>query len=174
MTPPARQTLSALGLFAIIALLLWASVSTGFAIWESQSRLVALSDEAKALEVRAHKIASLGPRASERASPFFQAPTITVAGAMLQQRVENEVAQVGGRLASSEVEIGGRGQESRIGLRAELTIGQTAMQRLLFNLETGRPYLFIESFEARAPDKSDGPAEMRVALTLSGQIGERK
>jgi hypothetical protein len=57
-----------------------------------------------------------------------------------------------------------------------LTISEPDMQALLYDLETGRPYLFVDAFEARAPEATSEPGAgaMRVSLTVSGQWSEAK
>ena len=173
MTATARQNLSLVGFLAIVVLLFGGAASAFVSLWDAHASLNAAADEAQALEMRAQKLA---PRAKgeDRRSLFLDAPTITLAGANLQQLVENAVAASGGRLASSQVEVGARGDEKRVSLQAELTIAQADMQKLIFDLETGRPYLFIESFEAKSAEKADVASAMHVALTLSGQWGGPK
>lgn len=165
-----RQNLSAIGFFAIVAALLGGAASSAVGLRDQQAEVASLTEQAQALEARMRRI---GPNKAAGAddSPFVDAATITLAGAALQQRVENAVAAVGGHLVSSKVEVGGRGAEKRVALEAELTVAQPDMQKLLYDLETGRPYLFAETFEARAPEKSDAqaPGDMRVTLTLTGQ-----
>jgi general secretion pathway protein M len=168
VTQIARQSLSALGFLAVVALLFAGAASTALALWDARANLATLGDADQALKARAQKV---GPRkeVTGQASPFLDTPTITLAGAMLQQRVESAIAAAGGKLASSQVEVGGRGNEKRVGLQAELTIAQSGMQSLLFDLEAGAPCLFVESLEAHAPEKIETGGDMRVALTVSGQ-----
>ncbi len=165
-----RQSLSAAGFFALVAALLGGAASTAVELRDRQAEVASLTEQAQALDARVRRIGP-GKAGGPVDSPFVDAATITLAGAVLQQRIEAAVTAAGGHLVSSKVEVGGRGAEKRVGLEAELTIGQSDMQKLLYDLETGRPYLFVEAFEARAPEKGDGQAagDMRVSLNLSGQ-----
>lgn len=170
----ARQSLSALGLFGLVALLAGAAVSVALDLRDAQVNVARLDEQAQALDARARNVA---PRKdAAKVSPFVDAPSVTLAGAALQQRVETAVAAAQGRLASAKVEVGGRADPRRVALEAELTIAQPDMQKLLYDLETGRPYLFVDSFEARGPEKVDvrAPTDMRVSLTLSGEWGGPK
>ena len=175
MNLAARQSFSALGLFGLIALLLGAAVSVALDLREAAANVAALDEQARALEARTRNVA---PRkgAEAAASPFVDAPSVTLAGAALQQRVEAAVAAAHGRLASSKVDVGGRTDARRVALEAELTVAQPDMQKLLYDLETGQPYVFVVSFEARAPEKFDAqaPADMRVSLTVAGEWGGAK
>ncbi len=166
----AAAALSALGVAAIVALALGGAASTALELRERQGEVALLRDQAEAFQAREKRFA---PRAGRDLSvaPFFEARTITQAGAALQQRLEAAVAAAHGRLISSKVEVAPRGDERRINLLGELTVGEDAMQALLFDLETARPYLFIDAFEVRAPQAVNDPGggAMRVSMSLSGQ-----
>jgi general secretion pathway protein M len=166
----ARRALSALGVAAIVALALAGAVSTGLSLRDARAEVAVLSEQDAALQAREQRLA---PRPGRDASvaPFFEARTITQAGAALQQRLEAAVAAAHGRLISSKVEVAPRDDERRINLAVELTIAEPDMQALLFDLEAGRPYLFVDAFEARATQEAGEPGggAMRVALSVSGE-----
>jgi general secretion pathway protein M len=53
---------------------------------------------------------------------------------------------------------------------ASCEIEQAAMQRLLYDLEAGMPFLFIEQFVAQSPQTQAQPnSRMRLLLAVSGQ-----
>jgi len=175
MNVAARRAASALGLIAVVALLIGGAAATALALKEQQANVDSLTEQSAALEARAKRLTPRSGR-DPSASRFFEARTITLAGAAVQQRLESAVSAARGRLASSKVEVGPRGDERRLGLTAELTIAQPDLQALLFDLETGRPYLFVDSIEARAPEAGEGADReaMRVSMTVSGQWGGPK
>jgi general secretion pathway protein M len=174
MSPLARQGLSAAGLFAIVFLLGGGAILTGLALRDEQADVAALTAQEQSLEAHAHRVAP-NKQTDFATSPFVTASTITQAGAMLQQRVESAVAAAGGALASSRVDVGASGDKKRLALEADLTIAQPQMQKLLYELETGQPYLFVDAFEARM---SEGDAQngghAHVSLTISGEWGGPK
>jgi general secretion pathway protein M len=105
-------------------------------------------------------------------SPFLEGPTVTVAGAALLQRVAAAVNRVGGNILSSHVEL--EGMQSRVGfvvVTASCELEQPALQQLLYDLEAGMPYLFVDQLVAQAPTASVGSQQgrMRVLLTVYGQ-----
>lgn len=167
MSMPTRQALSLMAWLALVALLFGSAASTALGLWDAHANVAALTDEIRAMQARAGRLA---PRRGANVDQplLLVAPTITLAGAILQQRVESAVATAGGRVTSSQVELGAR-EKDRVSLRTELTIGQEDLQKLLFSLETGRPALFVELFEGRTAEKLEPGAELRVNLTLSGQ-----
>jgi general secretion pathway protein M len=171
MNVAARRALSAFGALAAIALALAAAASTALALRQTQGEVALLRAQAQALEARAQR-ASPRRAADPNASPFFRASSITQAGAALQQRMEAAIAAAHGRLISSKVEVASGADRSRISLTAEMTLAAGDMQALLFDLETGRPYLFVNAFEARAQEGAATGA-LRVSLAVSGQWSPR-
>ena len=101
--------------------------------------------------------------------------TITIAGAALQERVESAVKKAGGNVLSSQIDLQGpRSAEGFVGLTESIEIGQAALQPLLYDLEAGMPYLFVENLAIQAP-QAFGEAEgtpMRVLMQVSGQWQE--
>ncbi len=168
----ARRALSALGLCAAVALALGAAAATALALRQAQGDVALLGAEAQALQARETRLGR-GRGGDRNAAPFFQARSITLAGAALQQRIEAAISAAHGRLISSKVDVAPRGGANRIDLSAELTIAENDMQALLFDLETGRPYLFVDAFEARAPEGA-GTQGLRVSLSVSGQWSRSK
>ncbi len=107
--------------------------------------------------------------------PFLSGKTITIAGAALQERVEAAVKKAGGNVLSSQIDLEGpRAAEGFVGLTESLEIDQASLQPLLYDLEAGMPYLFVENLAIQAP-QAFGEAEgtpMRVLLGVSGQWQE--
>ena len=169
MNAAARRALSALGVAAVVALALAGAASTALSMRDARADVAVLSEQDAALQAREKRLAP-PPGRDSGVAPFFEARTITQAGAALQQRLEAAVAAAHGRLISSKVEVAPRDDERRINLSAELTIAEPDMQALLFDLETGRPYLFVDAFEARTAQEAaeSGGGAMRVALSVSG------
>lgn len=134
----------------------------------------ALGQRLADLDARARAKASNGAAdaATSAGSPFLEAPTVTLAGAALQQRIESAVAKAGGVLLSEQVDLdGANAKDGFINLTANLEIAQPALQPLLYDLEAGMPYLFIETLDAQSPlafgEAEDG--RMRVTIALTGK-----
>jgi general secretion pathway protein M len=171
----ARFPLVAAALY--IALLL----AFGWAIWggiadifEHRAALAAASDILDQLQGH-RSVASKGAAAGEGAptgSPFLEGPTLTVAGAALLQRMAGAVTKVGGNVLSSQVELQGtQSKAGMIGVIASCEVDQPALQRLLYDLEAGMPFLFVEQLVVQAPAASATATEarMRVLLSIYGQ-----
>ncbi len=105
-------------------------------------------------------------------SPFLEGETVTVAGAALLQRVADAVTRVGGNVLSSQVDVKEAQQKSGlISMVASLEIAQPDLQKLLYDVEAGMPYLFVDQLAVSAPEtvtRGEG-GRLRVVLGVSGQ-----
>ena len=102
-------------------------------------------------------------------SPFLEGQTLTVAGAALLQRVADAVTKVGGNVLSSQVDVQGvQAKDGYVSVLASCEVEQAAMQRLLYDLEAGMPFLFIEQFVAQSPQTDAGAAEQPHAPAARG------
>ena len=105
-------------------------------------------------------------------SAFLEGATVTIAGAALIQRVAGAVTKFGGNVLSTQVEL--KGTQSKPGflsILASCEIDQVGLQRLLYDLEAGMPFLFIDQLVVDAPSSlsSSGSGKLRVLLAVSGQ-----
>ena len=107
------------------------------------------------------------------ADPFLEGPTLTVASAALQQWVNAAIVGVGGAVQSSQVDITTGGKDGIVSLLINFELDQPALQKLLFNLETGSPLLFIDQIDVQTPQSGlasdDRAGLLRVSLDLSGR-----
>ena len=103
-------------------------------------------------------------------SAFLEGATVTVAGAALLQRVAGAVTKLGGNVLSSQLDL--QGTQSRAGfvsMVASCEIDQPALQPLIYDLEAGMPFLFVEQLAVQAPTSSSGEGKLRILLAVSGQ-----
>jgi general secretion pathway protein M len=105
-------------------------------------------------------------------SAFLEGATVTIAGAALIQRVAGSVTKFGGNVLSSQVEL--KGTQSKAGylsILASCEIDQVGLQQLLYDLEAGMPFLFIDQLVVQAPStlSSSGNGKLRILLAVSGQ-----
>lgn len=108
-------------------------------------------------------------------SPFLEGPTVEVAGAALQQRVVSAVKSAGGHVLSSQIDLqGSETKQGFVSLSANCEIDQGSLQQLLYELESGMPFLFIDRLVIQMPQSDRGiggteTARMRVQIDISGQ-----
>jgi len=155
---------------AVIAWLALASLAGDYADYRAAADLL------DRLEGRKPSTGPSGLASGMSGSPFLEGPTVEVAGAALQQRVVAAVRDVGGNVLSSQVDLqGSQAKQGYVSLSANCEVGQSALQRLLYDLESGMPFLFIDQLVIQMPQSGGGTgvemetARMRVQIDISGQ-----
>ena len=167
-----RQALSALVYTVAVFGLAGYAVSATWSVVAARADVGALSERLAALKAHTHGAAGGAGANAADASPFLHEATVTLAGAALQQRIEQAVAKAGGSLQSDEEQLDSLGdKDGFIRLTANFDLTQAGLQPLLYDLEAGMPYLFVELLDIQSPEAS-GEAEagpMHVALTVSSK-----
>lgn len=111
-------------------------------------------------------------------SPFLEGPTVTVAGAALAERLAAAAGRAGGRIASSRVELGASPLgPGFIAVAATIDIAQEDLQNLLYDIEAGQPFLFVDPLVVQAQGGMAAEADsveiaegrMQVTLTVHGR-----
>ncbi|QQN67411.1 type II secretion system protein M [Bradyrhizobium diazoefficiens] len=107
-------------------------------------------------------------------TPFLEGPTVTVAGANLLQRVAAAVGNVGGSVQSSQVDVtGAQLKDGFVGLVVSCELEQPALQKVLYDLEAGMPFLFVDQLDVQVPQTTAlseaSTGRVRVILGVSGQ-----
>lgn len=150
-----------------------------FAIWvaladiaERRQAVAAAADMLARLEGRAPVSYADGGTATgpvPTGSPFLEGQTVTVAGAALLQRVATAVTRVGGNVLSSQVELQGTlSKDGYVSLIASCEMDQASLQALLYDIEAGMPFLFVDQLVAQAPVAASEGGRTRVLLAVSG------
>ena len=120
------------------------------------------------------KIPAPGGRPRDAAMPsgsaFLEGATVTVAGAALLQRVAGAVTKFGGNVLSSQLDVQGtHAKAGFVSMIASCELDQPALQPLIYDLEAGMPFLFIDQLAVQAPTTSTGEGKLRILLAVSGQ-----
>jgi general secretion pathway protein M len=100
-------------------------------------------------------------------SSFLEGQTMTLASAALLQRVTGAVSQAEGSIISTEVEPYTRQpKDGTLKATANFEIQQSGLQKLLYDLEAGMPFLFVDQLVVVVAPNED--RRVRVLLTVSG------
>ena len=115
-----------------------------------------------------------GGRPADAAMPsgsaFLEGATVTVAGAALLQRVAGAVTKFGGNVLSSQLDVQGtHAKAGFVSMIASCELDQPALQPLIYDLEAGMPFLFIDQLAVQVPTTSSGEGKLRILLAVSGQ-----
>ena len=105
-------------------------------------------------------------------SAYLEGATVTIAGATLLQRVAGAVAKFGGNVLSTQLDL--QGPQTRAGflsMIASCEIEQAQLQPLLYDLEAGMPFLFVDQLVIQTPlaESGSGSGKLRILLAVSGQ-----
>jgi general secretion pathway protein M len=167
--------LVAVALYGAVVILL------GFATWTALAdiyeRQVALSRIQTVLDdMEGRKTAPGGPRTPSASvpagSPFVEGGTVTVAGAAILQRVAAAVTRYGGNMLSSQVGLEGpQSKTGMISVTVTTELREPQLQELLYDLESGMPFLFVDQLVVQMPQAATGTdgGRLRVLLGVSGQ-----
>jgi general secretion pathway protein M len=168
----------------LIAVVLYVAVAGGLIalasvsvldILNHQRTLAQTSDLLDQLRGRSARGGGTSSQAAERpGTPFLEGPTVTVAGAALLQRVAAAVGNVGGTIQSSQVDVlGTQAKDGFVGLVVSCEMEQASLQKMLYDLEVGMPFLFIDQLDVQVPQTTtvndSGTGRIRVVLGVSGQ-----
>jgi general secretion pathway protein M len=171
----ARYPAVAAGGYVVLVLLLVFFACYAVADLYDQNQAVSAANDLLAQLDRSRPASASGVAASgdmPQGSPFLEGQTVTVAGAALLQRVASAVTRVGGNVLSSQVDVQGiQSNSGLVTLTASCEVTQEDLQKLLYDLEAGMPYLFVDQLAVQAPDtlsRSEG-GRLRIVLGVSGQ-----
>jgi general secretion pathway protein M len=166
---------------ALIGLLTVATVELAD-IAEHHSNLAAAAEILSRLEGRTPQrshAADLKDASAVSGTPFVEGATVTVAGAALLQRLAGAVTRVGGNILSSQVDLQGPlSKQGFVVATASCEVEQPALQKLLYDIEAGTPFLFIDELVVQAPTVTaatpaaaagDAPGKLRVLISVSSQ-----
>jgi general secretion pathway protein M len=140
-----------------------------------QRALAQTSDLLDQLRGRVPRVGNATSLADEHpGTPFLEGPTVTVAGATLLQRVATAVGNVGGTVQSSQVDVlGTEAKDGFVGLVVSCEMEQAALQKVLYDLEAGMPFLFVDQLDVQVPQTTatndSGAGLVRIVLGVSGQ-----
>lgn len=168
----ARFPLAAVATYlGLVVLFTFITVSTVFDVLQSRAAAASDAEMLQALESRPPVRPSARSGISVPAgSPFLEGQTVSVAGATLLQRVLAATKRVNGNTRSSQVEL--QGPQSKAGFVSatfNIEVAPASLLPLLYDLEAGMPFLFVDSLVIQAPSGTTDRGNLRMVLGVSGQ-----
>jgi general secretion pathway protein M len=155
----------------IVIALLFTVVTSIADLIERRGEVAATATMLEQLE--GHRTAATAPgEAMPPGSAYLEGATVTVAGAALLQRVASAVTKSGGNVLSTQLDV--QSPSSKPGflsMIASFELDQSQLQQLLYDIEAGMPFLFIDQLVVQSATSADGapPGRLRVLLGVSGQ-----
>ncbi|HSV25763.1 MAG TPA: type II secretion system protein GspM [Xanthobacteraceae bacterium] len=168
---PAGAALLYAGLVMVFAITAWTTVA------EIVARRDAVAASANILtQLESRKPAAPGPakdgNPAVEGSPLLEGTTVTIGGANLLQRVAGSVAKLGGNILYTQVDLQGtRSKDGFVSVTVSCEVEQPLLQELLYDLESGMPFLFVDQLVAQGPAVPGATPEgkLRVLISVSGQ-----
>jgi general secretion pathway protein M len=141
-------------------------------ILQRRDAAVAASEVLQTLETRdlTRPLAARTDVSVPAGSPFLQGASASVAGATLLQRVLAATKRVNGNTTSSQVDL--QGPLSKTGFVTatfSLEIDPASLEPLLYDIEAGMPFLFVDNLVVQAPSGSAEGGKLRLVLGVSAQ-----
>jgi general secretion pathway protein M len=162
-----------LGYAALIAPLLEAWREARGAIADAQGALLRMADAPESLAARRQMLADLQQR-QRAAEGLLQGDSETLIAAQLQNRIKTLVDAAQGEVTSMQVlQTRNDGGFRKIAVRGQVLVGLPGLQKVLYELEAGVPYLFLDNVEIRVQQspsrvrdepKRDPPHDVRFDL----------
>jgi general secretion pathway protein M len=170
----ASPMLAAAVYVGLVVMLLFTVVTSLLDITGQRAEVAATSAMLEQLE--GHRAVAAGGAPGDITMPsgsaYLEGATVTVAGATLLQRVAGAVVKLGGSVLSTQLDL--QGSPSKTGflsMIASCEIDQPQLQQLLYDLEAGMPFLFVDQLVVQTPltASGSGGGKLRILLTVSGQ-----
>jgi general secretion pathway protein M len=157
----------------VVVLLLFTVVTSIADLIDQRSELAASATMLEQLEgSRTPKPGAAGDVAMPSGSAYLEGATVTIAGATLLQRVASAVVKYGGDVLSTQLDVQSTaGKPGFLSMIASCEIEQPQLQQLLYDLEAGMPFLFVDQLVVQTPTTASGSqsGKLRVLLAVSGQ-----
>ena len=94
---------------------------------------------------------------------------MTTASATLLQRITSIITKAGGAVISSEmVQRDAQSKDGYVTAIANCELEQEALQKVLYEIEAGMPFLFIDQLQIRVPLETGQAGRPRVLLGVAG------
>lgn len=160
--------------YAVLVLVLIAATALPLkGVLDQRAAVASLGDTLMRLNSRSPAAAhpeTAGDTAME-GSASLEGSTVTIAGAALLQRVVGAVNRHGGSVSSSQLDLQGtQAKDGFISVVANFDVEQPALQQVVYDLEAGMPFLFVDELVVQGPSPAaTSGGKLHVLVSVSGQ-----
>jgi general secretion pathway protein M len=169
---PAGASILYLGVVVAFGIIAWTTVAE---ILQRRDAVAATAAVLNQLEGRTPTVArgrGKEPDAVNIGSPLLDGATVTVGGANLLQRVAASITRLGGNILYTQVDLEGpQSKDGFVSVTVNCELEQPALQQLLYDLEAGMPFLFVDQLVAQGPAAAAATplGKLRLVISVSGQ-----
>ena len=169
----ASPTVAALAYAVLVATLGASVVFSAKGLLDRRAAVDAARDTASRITARGPAVAgTVNPDGTSTATYFLEGATVTIAGAALLQHVVATVTRLGANVVSSQVDLEGtQSKDGFLTATVNCDMDQPALQQVVYEIESGMPFLFIDQLDVKVAGGTASPASgrLRVQLSVSGQ-----
>lgn len=169
---PAGAAILYFGAVMVFTITAWTTIGE---ILQRRDAVAATAAVLSQLERRTPAVPHGGGKAADlvtTGSPLLDGGTVTIGGANLLQRVAASITRLGGNIVYTQVDLEGpQAKDGFVGVTVSCEVEQPALQQLLYDLEAGMPFLFVDQLVAQGPSVPGMTPEgkLRVLIAVSGQ-----
>jgi len=101
-------------------------------------------------------------------TPSLEGQTLTTASATLLQRITSIITKAGGTVISSEMVVrDAQSKDGYVTAIANCELEQESLQKVIYEIEAGMPFLFIDQLQIRVPETGQA-GRLRVLFGVAG------
>jgi general secretion pathway protein M len=159
------------GLFVLLLFMVISAIADVFSQYGDLAAARSMLEQLDGRRPRAGQ-GGVGVQTMPSGSAYLEGASVTVAGAALLQRVAAAVVKFGGNVLSTQLDVQGTpGRPGYLSMIASCEIEQAQLQQVLYDLEAGMPFLFVDQLVVQTPlgGSSSEAGKLRVLLAVSGQ-----
>jgi general secretion pathway protein M len=169
-----RRDLGLVASYALAILLLsTVSIYSIAGIW---ARHQSVSEARAVLSKFERRPSAAGEGRADAARAFLEDETVTLAGAVLLRRVKDAFSERGAKMISSQLDLPTDASDHNVRAQVSYEIAQPQLQKLLYDLEAGMPFLFVDQLVAEPVRGGSGTSSdvLRLTMRISGVWKERR
>ena len=169
---PAGATILYAGVVMVFCITAWTTVAEIFQRREAVAATAATLSQLEGRTPAAPRGRGKDADTVAAGSPLLDGATVTVGGANLLQRVAASITRLGGNILYTQVDLEGpQAKDGFVSVTVNCELEQPKLQQLLYDLEAGMPFLFVDQLVAQGPAAPAVTLEgkLRIVISVSGQ-----
>jgi general secretion pathway protein M len=142
----------------------------GFDIASTLAERASLSETL--LQYAKREEAGISTSSADRDQIFLKGVSGSITQAELLKNISNRIASEAGVMISSSIDdasLGTPGKDHPIRIRTEFRMSNDHLQRLLYKIESGIPYLFVDNLVLRPASEPGSRDLLHAQMTVYGQ-----
>jgi general secretion pathway protein M len=169
---PAGASILYVGVVMAFGIMAWTTVAEILQRRDAVAATAAVLSQLEGRSPTVPRARGREPDAVSTGSPLLDGATVTVGGANLLQRVAGSITRLGGNILYTQVDLDGpQAKDGFVSVTVNCELEQPVLQQLLYDLEAGMPFLFVDQLVAQGPAAAAATPQgkLRLVISVSGQ-----